>query len=222
MAIPKIIYQTFKSLQLPWLTRWHISRFRARNPSYTYEFYDDQRVDEFISTEYGREVFNLYKQINIGAAKADFFRYAILYKKGGVYLDIDSTIKKKLDDFILPTDEAIVSEESHPGVYVQWPLIYSAGHPFLERTIEIVLDNIRNNRFPNSVHQMTGPTAYTKAIKECLTNNPNIPHRFSGIDYDGIFNFSYRGSKLFLYRGNEHWKKQEHIIPVLKNLTSNK
>ncbi|HTF82401.1 MAG TPA: glycosyltransferase, partial [Cytophagales bacterium] len=102
MAIPKIIYQTYKSSKLPVLTRWHIHRMKKKNPEYRYEFYDDLRIDAFISEAYGKEVFDLYKRINIGAAKADFFRYAILYKHGGVYVDIDSLIKKKLDDFILP------------------------------------------------------------------------------------------------------------------------
>ena len=98
MAIPKTIYQTYKTTKLPILFRWHIRRLRKNNPSYTYEFYDDKRASDFILEAYGNEISALFNRINIGAAKADFFRYAILYKKGGVYLDIDSLITSKIDD----------------------------------------------------------------------------------------------------------------------------
>ncbi|MFN6226629.1 MAG: glycosyltransferase family 32 protein, partial [Bacteroidota bacterium] len=113
MAIPKTIYQTYKTDRLPFLTRWHIHKFQKRNPEYDYQFYNDERITEFIRAEFGTETLNLYSRINIGAAKADFFRYAILFKKGGVYLDIDSLNITKLDEFILPSDSALISLETH-------------------------------------------------------------------------------------------------------------
>jgi inositol phosphorylceramide mannosyltransferase catalytic subunit len=217
MAIPKTIYQTFKTKKLPWLSQWHIARMRRRNPQYVYEFYDDERINDFILSAYGERILNLYQRIDIGAAKADFFRYAILYKKGGVYLDIDSLVASRLDDFILPGDEAVISMEAHPGIYVQWALVYSAGHPFLKKTMEIIIDNLENNRFPNDVHKMTGPTAYSTAINECLKEDPDIPYRLMGIDYNGCFKFHYPMSKFFLYSGKQHWKKAQLSKPILKN-----
>ncbi len=218
MTIPKVIYQTFKNEQLPFLTRWHIRNLKRRNPEYDYQFYSDERIAEFILKEYGREIFDLYNRINIGAAKADFFRYAILYKKGGVYLDIDSLILEKLDRFILPTDAAIISLESHLQYYVQWALIFEPGHPILKRTLEIVIENLRANKFPNDVHKMTGPSAYTQAIKECIHQEPNLNYREVGIDYDRKFKFHYRASKLFLYgvRRKDHWRTLQQEITVLK------
>jgi len=218
MPIPKIIYQTYKTAQLPLITRWHIKRFKQRNPEYEYQFYDDQRISEFIMNEYGQEIFALYSRISIGAAKADFFRYAILFKNGGVYLDIDSQNVHQLDSFILPNDAAIVSLESNQQFYVQWALIFEAEHPFLKRTLDDVLQNLKENKYPHDVHQMTGPTAFTKAIKACLQENPTIAHRQLATDYDGHFKFHYRFSKFFLYglgRKN-HWRKQQDKVSILK------
>ncbi|ULT22460.1 hypothetical protein KUH03_23990 [Sphingobacterium sp. E70] len=82
MAIPKVIYQTFKTNQIPWLTKLYIKRFRRKNKSYRYEFYDDQRVDAFIKESFDKEVYKAYSRLQIGAAKADFFRYAVLYIYG--------------------------------------------------------------------------------------------------------------------------------------------
>ncbi|WP_207535782.1 glycosyltransferase family 32 protein [Desertivirga arenae] len=216
MAIPKTIFQTFKSSKLPFITRWHINRFRKRNPEYNYEFYDDQRIEEFFKSQFPLEVFNAYKKLNIGAAKADFFRYAILYRKGGVYLDIDSGISGRLDDFIRPDDTAIITKEGDPSLFAQYALVYAAGHPFLRNTIDMVVENISLNKFPNDVHAMTGPTVYTNAIKESLQEDPNIPHRVLGTDYNGHLKVKYRFGKFFLYKRGDHWKKQQLTTPVIK------
>jgi len=217
MAIPKIIHQTFKSSKLPFITRWHISQFRRKNPDYAYEFYDDDRIDDFLRKEFEPDVFLQYKRLNIGAAKADFFRYAVLFKRGGVYLDIDSGINTSLNKFIQAEDSAIITKEGDPALFAQWALIYSPGHPFLKKTLEILLDNIQHNRYPHDVHQMTGPTAYTKAIKAALTEDPNIPYRILGTDYDGYLKVKYKFGKFFLYKKKaEHWKKKQLTTPVLK------
>ncbi len=216
MSIPKIIHQTFKSAKLPFITRWHIAGFRKKNPGYTYEFYDDSRIEAFLQQEFDAEVFALYKKINIGAAKADFFRYAILYKKGGIYVDIDSGINNSLDDFIRPDDDAIITREGNPALFAQWALIYSAGHPFLEKTIEMVMENIRQNKYPHDVHQMTGPTVYTLAVNTVLKSNPHISYRILGTDYNGHLKVKYKLGKFFLYNKGDHWKKKQLTTPVLK------
>ncbi|MFA9290442.1 MAG: glycosyltransferase family 32 protein [Solirubrobacteraceae bacterium] len=124
MSIPKIIYQTFKTSKLPLLTKWHIMRLKQKNPNYTHEFYDDARIEKFIKEEFEPEIYNLYKKINIGATKADFFRYAILYKKGGIYLDIDSLFLTKLNEIILHNDNAIICLDTQNAHYVQWALFF--------------------------------------------------------------------------------------------------
>ena len=215
MSIPKIIHQTFKTSDLPLITKWQISKFRKKNPDYVYEFYDDSRIESFLKEEYDEETLNLYNRINIGAAKADFFRYAVLLKKGGIYLDIDSAIAGSLNDFIKNDDTAVISKERNPGLFVQWALIYQANHPFLRKTLELIIENIKTNKYPHDVHQMTGPQVYSDAIRQSLAIDPTIPHRVLGTDYNGHLKFKYALSKL-LYKKGEHWKKQQLTQPVLK------
>jgi mannosyltransferase OCH1-like enzyme len=218
MPIPKIIHQTFKSDKLPFISRWHISRLRKRNPEYRYEFYDDGRIEQFLQVNFEEEVFEQYRKLNIGAAKADFFRYAILLKEGGIYIDIDSSITGKLDDFIEQDDVAIISKEHNPGLFVQWALIYQPGHPFLQKTLDMVLDNIRHNRYPHDVHKMTGPSIYSNAINACLVENPDVAYRLLGYDYNNHLKFKYPLSKLMYTNKAEHWKKKQITTPVLKQV----
>lgn len=213
MPIPKTIFQTFKSSSLPWITKWHIYRMKKMNPNYVYEFYTDERIIEFIRTYFGIDTLNIYLKIQVGAAKADFFRYLVLFQFGGIYLDIDSQIKQPLDKLIKSDDRAIISLEDNQRFYVQWAMLYEANHPFLAKTIEIVVENIRHNKYPIDSHKMTGPSAYTEAIHRCLEENPSISYRQFGIDYNGHFKFSYPMSKFFLYNKKDHWKQmQQHGV----------
>jgi len=216
MSIPKIIHQTFKHKDLPFITQWHISRFRKRNTEYQYEFYDDERIEQFIAQEYNHDMLSLYKRLNIGAAKADFFRYAVLNKKGGIYLDIDSGINGRLENFIQPDDVAIITREGHPELYAQWALVYAPGHPFLKKTLEMVQHNINTNKYPNDVHRMTGPSIYTEAINASLAVDPSIPYRLLGTDYNKHLKVKYNFGKFFLYQQGGHWKTEQMSTPVLK------
>lgn len=217
MAIPKTIYQTYKTTKLPIIFRWHIRRLRKNNPSYIYEFYDDKRASDFITEAYGNEISALFNRINIGAAKADFFRYAILYKKGGVYLDIDSLITSKIDDFIKPEDVAVISNESNLNFFLQYVLFFEPQHPILKRTMDLMISNLRQNTYPYDTHKMTGPTVFTKAINDCMTKEPKVGYRILGIDFDDKVKFSFRGSKTFLYglQRKKHWKKLGNKLTVM-------
>lgn len=216
MAIPKVIYQTFKTNKLPLINRLSVKWLKLRNKDYSYEFYDDERIVRFLKEEYEPEVFEAYDRLNIGAAKADFFRYAVLYKNGGIYLDVDAYVLGQLDDIIKPEDVAVISKEKFPNIFVQWALIFEAKHPFLKRTLEIIIKNIAENAYPNSVHWMTGPSAYSKAILECIAENPNIPYRILGRDYQKAIKprLPLSGG---LYKGLQHWKKMEQTVGVLKS-----
>ncbi|AZA84186.1 glycosyl transferase [Chryseobacterium lactis] len=217
MPIPKQIFQTFKTKKLPLLTKFHIWNIKRKNPEYSYYFYDDAAIEQFITEKFPSKYINCYNRLTIGAAKADFFRYAILYKKGGVYLDIDSSITKPLKQLIKEEDEAVISVERHENLYVQWGLIFSKGHPFLKKTLELMIDNIENHRYPNDIHATTGPTVFTKGINQALKENPHIPYTlFDGIEFRGYLQFKYKLGKFFLYKNkSQHWKRLQTTQDII-------
>lgn len=85
-----------------------------------------------------------------GAFKADLFRYCVLLIRGGVYADVDVLIETNLDDaiandvgFMTPMDEP-GKDVGHQSCLWNGFIASAPGHPFLARTIEIVVNNIRN------------------------------------------------------------------------------
>ena len=216
MSIPKQLFQTYKTDKHSWVTRRNIRKIRKMNPDYAYHFYDDAQVLEFFENEMPAEYLRAYQRLTIGAAKADFFRYAILYVRGGVYLDLDSSIRRPLDSFIREDDVAVITREGNPGLYVQWGLIFDKGHPFLKKTLEMVLDNIETHRYPHDVHATTGPTVYAQAINACIAEDPQVPYRLFGTDYEGNMIFKYRMGKIFKYeRKKNHWRNQQQLQDII-------
>lgn len=180
--IEKNIFQTFVDNQLPDEVLDLINLMRSNNPEYTYCFYTDSDILEFIDNCFDGEIFDAYCRLQIGAAKADFWRYLVLYVYGGVYIDIDSHIHIPLKDFLLEEDAAIVTRESNPGHFVQWCLMIRSRHPILEKTIEKVLRNIAENS-ESRLNYVTGPPVLSSAI-EGLYADFELPSLYYGDDTD--------------------------------------
>jgi len=149
--VPKIIHQTwFEPVtkdKYPNMSRLIES---WKKSGWEYYFYDDDTAGEFLGTHFPPEVREAYESIIPGAFKADLFRYCVLLIRGGVYADMDVLLQTNLDDAIA-NDIGFMTPIDEPGIEVGhrsclWNgLIASApGHPFLARTIEIVVNNIRN------------------------------------------------------------------------------
>ncbi len=201
--IPRILHQTFSGT----INNEHIIRsiaeLRLRNPGWDYRFYDNAAREKFINDEYGSAVLKAFRRIRpeYGAARADFFRYLLLYRKGGVYLDIKSTAMRSLDEVLLPGDVLVLSRWLNaPGQqfqgtgihdelrdyggseFQQWHIMVAPGHPLMRAVIENVLRNI--SVYVPAMHGVgrmavigvTGPIAYTRAIYRGLGM---FPHRIT-------------------------------------------
>ena len=94
-------------------------------------------MDKFVNDNFKGEIADCYNKLNIIVAKVDFWRYLVLYKYGGVYLDMDSSIERPLHELINDEDEAIITAEGNPHLYVQWALIFSKHHPILKKNNRI-------------------------------------------------------------------------------------
>jgi len=212
VGIPKVVHQTFYTRNLPPELRQSVAKIQDLNPGWAYRFYDDVDVETFILGNYQPHVLDYFKRINprYGAARADLFRYLLMYKCGGVYLDIKSCPTRPFDDILRPQDQFLLSFWDnkagdfegwglHDGVfgdageYQQWYIAAAPGHPFLKAVIENVLTNI--DRYNPSLHgigrlgvlRLTGPIAYTSAIAPLL---PFHDHRLADCRSELGFKYS--------------------------------
>jgi mannosyltransferase OCH1-like enzyme len=242
--IPKIIHQTFfsgKGTALPPEIEQNIQRIKASNPDWEYRFYDDSDIILFIRENYGDRILSFFLRIDptYGAARADLFRYLCIYKCGGVYIDIKSTLQKPLDSVIKPDDRFLLSQwENKPGEpfdgwgrhpatrhipggeYQQWHVAAAPGHPFLKAVLQRVLQNIelydprRHGSGKWAVMELTGPAAYTLAIEPIRSLHP---HRLLNISRDAGFQYSIYStgaSQTHLTLFKKHYSKS--VKPVVR------
>ena len=87
-VIPLNIYQTWHTTSLPPKMQQAVNTIKAHNPEFQHFLYDDNMCREFIKNNFPEDVLRAYDYLIPGAYKADLWRYCILYKKGGIYLDI--------------------------------------------------------------------------------------------------------------------------------------
>lgn len=202
-CIPRIIHQiyfTSPPSAPPPEIRSSIESIRALNPDWSHQLYDQAAMQEFIARHYGQRMLRLYLRIEplYGAARADLFRYLLLYKLGGVYLDVKSCMTRPLREVIRSDDRYLLSywrnatgepfegwglypelADSPRGEFQQWHIVSSPGHPYLRAVIHRVLENIvcyspvLDGTGWSGVLRTTGPIAYTRAILPELQRHPH-------------------------------------------------
>ena len=193
--IPKIIYQTWFTKTIPDNILYFRKKILNLNPDYKYYLYDDNDMENFVKNNYDQLTYNNFKKLKVPTAKADFWRYLILYKNGGIYLDMDSTIDINLNDLINNYDDAIISKEKNKGQFIQWCLIFNKNHPILKETINLVNYNINNNLFTDDILNLTGPGVFTKALQNVHYKNYNEKLNWNDKSYNKFYNkngFNYR------------------------------
>ena len=230
-AVPRILHQTYHTKDLPAPLREAVERTCAVNPDWEHRLYDDRDIVDFIRKEYGEAILAAYLRIDpmYGAARADLFRYLLIYKTGGVYLDIKSVATRALTDVIRPEDTYLLSQwhgkrfagmgmGTHRALrgmegteYQQWHIVAAPGHPFLKSVIERVLRNLSiynpgiHGTGKRGVLSVTGPIAYTLAIHPLLHLHS---HRFAdsaaelGFDYNVFMTGRNSSAHTFLFRSH--------------------
>lgn len=184
--------------------------------------YDDDDIRDFITSEYGQKILSDYASIslNYGAARADLFRYLLMYKKGGAYIDVKSSCSRPLSS-VLNLDEGFVLSRwknrqgglfdgagLHPelsafdgGEFQQWHIICAPQHPYLAAVIDQVLANIRHYRpwragvGRTGVLRVTGPIAYTLAIQPIKDDHKHIElasNEEIGLQYSSLGSIDHR------------------------------
>ena len=103
---------------------WHgLSNF-ARY--FNIRFFDDTDCDNYLRTYFEPSVIQRYYLLNSGAHRADLWRYCVLWREGGLYMDIKTHLIRPLED-ILPIDHnatvlSLINNTIYQGIlYVPRP-----------------------------------------------------------------------------------------------------
>lgn len=102
-------------------------------------------------------------------AKSDIFRYEILYREGGLYVDTDFECIKSFND-LLYLDLFIGTGHSEVPVVYNGLIGCKPKYELLKNIISNI-KNVNTNNF-NDIMSLTGPIYFSNKLFEWILNNP--------------------------------------------------
>jgi len=102
-TIPKIIHQVYFNLSNRKLEEidifYNSHKIAKKQKGFEYKLWTEESCLNLVKNDFS-EYLNFYNNFRYEIQKIDFIRFCILYKHGGVYVDLDMEILKPLDSLI--------------------------------------------------------------------------------------------------------------------------
>jgi inositol phosphorylceramide mannosyltransferase catalytic subunit len=192
--IPRIVHQTFKSRCLT--QEFHAATELWMFHGWSYYFHDDDAVDRLFQLDYPE-----FPHLNVVAehclksatARADLWRYLVLWLYGGIYSDMDTGPNKMTKDTIQPVYDGFFVIESW-ALLSQYFFAMSPRHPLMYYAIQATLRNIM-------------AAEDTIAFNAAFVTGPHALH-------DGFLMFLRAGGNVTLQRNRRggHLEKNKDLV----------
>lgn len=166
--IPKVIFQTNEKTTIPVNMKKANDTIIKMNPEYAYIYFSDVDAKEYIKKNYSGRILQAYERLKPGAYKADLFRYCILNKEGGVYIDTGFIAKESLENVIKPHHEFVSSEDDGKGRIYNAFIASIPGHPILKKAIDKILQNVETQNYGRDYLDVTGPSMLGDIFKDTI------------------------------------------------------
>ncbi|KAG0676744.1 membrane-bound alpha-1,6- mannosyltransferase Initiation-specific [Pichia californica] len=186
------IFQTWKVPINDPLFPKHFTRlsksWSLKNPNFTHNIITDNMIDEWIQQEFSNipKIIKAWKLMPKFILKADFFRYLVIFARGGIYSDIDTSCLKSIDDWALFNPDYLLNDENSNneknlnqiglaiGIeadpdrpdwaewyarriqFVQWTIVGKKGHPFLRELISRVVEETLRKEKLGTLNKIEG------------------------------------------------------------------
>ncbi|KAH7275720.1 alpha-1,6-mannosyltransferase Och1 [Fusarium solani] len=192
---PAYIWQTWKQSpdQADFQFKDQHDSWTAEHPGFVHEVITDDVAVNLIRLLYATvpEVIDAYRSLPLPVLRADFFRYLILYARGGIYTDIDtyaiqSSVRWLPEKIPRETIGLVIGIEADPDrpdwaqwysrriQFCQWTIQSKPGHPVLrdiitritKQTLSMKRQGKLDRLVDHDVVEFTGPAVWTDAIME--------------------------------------------------------
>ncbi len=163
--IPLHVYQTWHTKNLPTHMNNCLSVLKSSNPEFTFHLFDDHDCRKFIQDNFSIDVLKAFDQLNPGAYKADLWRCCILYKLGGIYLDIKFKTVNNFKLIYLTNKEYFVNDfpknnfyknTMNYGIYNGF-MICLPNNPILLKVINQIVIHVNKRYYGPTSLSPTGP-----------------------------------------------------------------
>jgi inositol phosphorylceramide mannosyltransferase catalytic subunit len=180
-TLPRIIFQTWKTHELPHnYARWS-SSFTRLNPHHEHVIWDDHDNREFIRNGFPWFL-DYYDRYPKEIFRADMVRYFFLYERGGLYADMDTECLRPLDQFAYSGDVVLGRMGQNPALPHSIPnamMASSPGQIFWLLVIAMAMELQQNHSSTEEMlhlgpEVMTGPILLKAAYDCYVSSSPDV------------------------------------------------
>jgi mannosyltransferase OCH1-like enzyme len=157
-SIPKVVYLTYHDLNS--IPEYVLHNLETYCKGLKIRLFNDDDCREFLSRTIGQQAVDIFNKLELGAHKADFWRYNILYQKGGCYFDIKTkfyTPITKIVDFnssntwygVIGSKHESIKKQIYNGIIVTAP-----NNPIFGKAVKYIYDNPKPKDYMLFVNQL--------------------------------------------------------------------
>ena len=170
-VIPKKIFMTWHTKDLPGGMKQNTDLIKQLNPEFEVHIYDTEECRTFLRDNYDVNILNAYDTLQPKAYKADLWRLCVLYKLGGIYLDVKIQPLNGFKFYSLLYDEHFASDVDAISIY-NAIMVCKPGNTFLFDAIHRIVKNVEKQYYGFSPLDITGPVMLgkVKAKKKHILN----------------------------------------------------
>ena len=203
--IPKNIFQTWYTKDLPPKMKQSVDLLKKQNPEFNHFLFDDEECREFIQDNFELDVLKAFDSLIPGAFKADLWRYCVLYIYGGVYLDIKFHCVNNFKLVTLTEEEHFARDYLISGVY-NAVMITLPKNEILLKCINQIVSNVKSKYYGPTCLHPTGPAL----LGTFFTQNEKNAFKLFHIEKQnerGVSKYVYCNTNLILENYTEYFNE---------------
>lgn len=225
--VPLKIFLTWETKELPINMYNNIILLQKMNPQFDIYLYDDNDRIEFIKENFDQDVLDAYNSLIPGAFRADLWRYAIIYKYGGVYIDIKYHTYIPLIDLIKENEFTFANtnsglcKDSYDGYEIQITFyISSPNNKIFIDSINEIVTKTKNKDYGQNKIDITGPCILTRNINKIHGKkfDKNVTLRYKWRPTDNVVSIYKRNGDILVASSYIEYRKDQHNYFKLNNI----
>ena len=160
-GIPLKIYRSWITHDVPLRMKEAVDKTIEMSPEFDQYMYSDEECLRFIEENFEPNVAKAFRSLKPGAYQSDLWRLCILYKLGGIYIDIKLVVKIPVREIL--NDPAPILVKDYPDVCSKsasfWNGVMAAppGLAYFKACIDKIVENCKTQTYGENPLAITGP-----------------------------------------------------------------
>ena len=154
--IPLNFYTCWHTKDLPPLMKENYNLLVEQNPEFTHHLYDEDDCRDFIKNNFDDYVLHAYNSLIPCSYKSDLWRYCVLYKNGGIYMDIKYKCANNFKLIALTESEYFVRDRPKHMTYTAL-IVVKPENQIMLKCINQIVKNVKDKFYGSSCLSPTGP-----------------------------------------------------------------